>query len=270
MLLGYAWQHLFFDVPYPILLWDEGLLQPCAQFFGIEWSVWTDTIFSYDHITIFAKCVGLLFIFTAIFILFLRDKININTRLLSIRYFDFLLLLSGCILLFISFLSCKDQYYRPVQFLEYSLQWPLVFVLYMYNTLISRQLVKKILIALIVFTFASHGLYALNLYPIPTSFINMGINILQLDEQTTRTFLKIMGGLDLFFCALLFVPKLQKTALVYCIIWGFLTALARICANINLHDWGYTFGRYGFEFLIRTPHFLIPLCLLMYPEKKNK
>jgi hypothetical protein len=51
VLLGYAWQHLFFDVLYPILLWDEGLLQSLAPLFGVSWSDWTDRIFSYDHIT---------------------------------------------------------------------------------------------------------------------------------------------------------------------------------------------------------------------------
>jgi hypothetical protein len=252
MLLAYAWQHFLWDTPYTVFLWDEGLFQTFATSQHIEWGRWTDEIFSFDNISKAAHILACFFTLTAILIWFEKPMFIKNVCLL----------ITGFLLLFFAILCCKDQYYRPVQFFEFTLQWPLIFILLFYNYLINNSLLNKILLLCIVLTFLAHGLYALNFYPVPTSFINMTMNCLGLNEQNARFFLKIMGVLDLIVCMLLLIPKTRKIGLIYCILWGFLTALARIIANIHVTDFLSCINRYGFEFLMRTPHFLIPFFVL--------
>jgi hypothetical protein len=258
MLLAYAWQHFLWDTPYTVFLWDEGLFQGFAASQKIEWGRWTDEIFSFDHISMFAHILAVIFVLTAVSIVVEKPLFLKNLLLFT----------SGFFLLFYAILSCKDQYYRPVQFLEFSIQWTLLFILLFYNSLINKALLNKILICCVSLTFLAHGFYALNIYPVPTSFVNMSMNILSVNEQNARLFLKIMGVLDLLACVMFWMPKTRKSALVYCLVWGFLTAFARIIANIHVADLASCLTRYSYEFLMRVPHFLIPFYLLKNEKSK--
>ena len=85
-------------------------------------------------------------------------------------------------------------------------------------------------------------------------------NLLGLSGQSAIRFLNIMGIMDFIMAIGIFLPnKYGKWALMYCVVWGFLTSMARVFGNFyweypmeSLHQWVY-------EAVYRAPHFLIPL-----------
>ena len=56
---------------------------------------------------------------------------------------------------------------------------------------------------------------------------------------------------DFLVVIFIFVPKVEKYALIYTIFWGFMTALVRILANIDIHFMGQVFNQYLWEVLCR-------------------
>ena len=46
-------------------------------------------------------------------------------------------------------------------------------------------------------------------------------------------------------------------------VWGIATALARILSNIDFNLFALTFGQWSYEVLVRLPHGLLPLALLL-------
>ena len=117
----------------------------------------------------------------------------------------------------------------------------------------------KIAIAL---TFTCHGLYAAGYYPRPGQFVDMTINILHTSEKNAILFLNIAGLLDFAISILIFIPKFSRMALIYAVVWGGLTALARLVANFYWENLEHTFGFWFWEMLYRAPHALIPLLTL--------
>ena len=90
----------------------------------------------------------------------------------------------------------------------------------------------------------------------------MTLNILPIDEAQAHIFLRIAGILDFVVAILLFIPKTVKPALWYSVIWGSLTALARVVANFSIEFPMDTFGFWLWETIFRLPHGLIPLVTL--------
>jgi len=162
-------------------------------------------------------------------------------------------------LLFLALLFALSKNLQAPQFWEYSLQvcWPLLFVL------TARQ---KWLLWATGICFTAHACYALGLYPPPVDWLNYCMNLLHLSAATAKNFLLFMGLLDVLAVALLFWPKSRNLGLIYCFSWGLTTALARPLANsyafLDLGD----FTLYFSEFLVRFPHFLGPLYLLLFPK----
>lgn len=110
-------------------------------------------------------------------------------------------------------------------------------------------------------TFIGHGLYALQVYPVSGSWINWTVRILGLSPTQALDFLWLMGLLDCLAAALLFWPRLAPLALWYCIAWGFLTALARIWANLHLEALGLSLHQWLWEMVYRFLHGGGPLLL---------
>ncbi len=117
----------------------------------------------------------------------------------------------------------------------------------------------------IALTFIGHGLFAIGYYPVPGYFIDMIIKVFHIGEDAARNLLKIVGWLDIVFAIVLlfFRGKYLKIALGYIILWGFLTALARIVANIYLGLGWESILPWVPAFLIRIPHFMIPIILYL-------
>lgn len=113
-----------------------------------------------------------------------------------------------------------------------------------------------ILLTGLVITFLTHGLEALSLHPrfidyLILSFENtFGLRTRQIHAENM---LRIIGSLDIL-AAILAIVFPRKPVFIWLAFWGFLTAFARI-TELGI-------GMYP-EVLIRTGHFLVPICLML-------
>jgi len=255
--IGRAWQHLFWDAPYRTFFWDESLLKPIVEgWFGGSWTIYATSSATDTFVQSIIKVKGILYLIAAFCALRINEKNKKWTRLP--------ILIGGIGLVILSLLLTKEKFYHIAQFFEHSIQFGLPFVLlYTYKKAYEKSRLILILKILIAVTFFSHGLYAFGAYPVPGKFVDMVINILGCSEAFAITFLYVAGILDFILAVLLFIPKLDKYALIYAVLWGLLTAMARIVANFywdfplqsihqNLH-----------EVIYRLPHGLTPLLVLL-------
>jgi len=97
----------------------------------------------------------------------------------------------------------------------------------------------------------------------------MTIDGFRLKDSDARNLLKIAGVIDFVAAVSLFLPYVYKPALIYCIVWGFATALARIVVNYDaqfpidtLHQWLH-------ETIYRLPHGGIPLVLFILLKNRG-
>jgi hypothetical protein len=178
-----------------------------------------------------------------------------------------ILRIGGFSLIFLAALYTKEKFYFIGQFLEYTLQWATPFFLVTFarqKAITNRQVVLlKIAIAL---TFICHGLYAVGYSPRPEVFQTMVINILGLNNDMAVYFLNLAGLLDFIFAVALFVswPKLNLLALAYLTFWGFMTTIARVWAFVHWEFLGSGLAQWLHESVLRIPHFLMPLVLLLW------
>lgn len=266
--VGRGWEHIFFDAPYREFLWDESMMTPIVKaFLGISWSEFaTDPV--YDELfQKWFKRIGLMYFLLAfgmVISAFFYKKAPTSMKIfngLAAFILTFLLLLLALLLF-------KKQFYHTGQLLEHALQVSTPFFLYSYLTCgWTKKLENAIKIA-IALTFGCHGLYAIGYYPVPGEFVEMTINILKTGDDSAKLFLKIVGLLDLIMSILIFFPgKWRKFALIYIIVWGFLTAIARIWGHWHTGYEIETLNKYWFQVLYRLPHGLVPLVLLHFFKK---
>ena len=258
--LGRAWQHIAFDTPYRALLWDEEWIGKSGE----EWTYFTNELFSDKVVAYLAIGIGIYFLICAITALFFNEYKKHISPFRRIINKQNILFLGTILLLFLAFLYCKNKFFEIPQFLEHTIQWssPLLLIYYLKNGWTKRLfLFMKIAIAT---TFAFHGIYALGIFPLPVHFMEMTMGIMNIDEASARLFLTIAGVMDFMVAILIFLPrKFMQSALIYAIIWGLLTALAR---TVYLLDMGIneTAVLQGLpETIYRFSHFLVPLSLLM-------
>jgi len=249
-------QHIFFDVPYRSILWNQDLLVSVFKYFNLNWQSYASSPSVDLVINSVAIGVGILLILSSFIALFKIDKLK------------FFLIISSLYLVFLSFLYFVSKYFVPAQFIEYAAQMISPIALYFYwREGLSLRLVRWLKIALAL-TFVGHGSYALGLFPVPGHFIDMVIMIMKCDEATARVFLKIMGTLDFIAALFLFIPSIKLWALNFCFIWGLGTSLARVIES-DPFSMTYTLVHYGYQFLYRVPHFLIPLVLILNEMSKG-
>ncbi len=255
VLFGRGIQHLFYDAPYRIILWNEGLLAPIFNLFGWSWKDYVTSSLTDRFINYSVILVGILLIICSLVVIFNYKK------------GEKLLYLSGCYLIVLSLLYMASKYFIPAQFIEYSAQMFSPFALIMFwKKGQSDRLVLFIRLA-VALTFIGHGSYALGIFPVPGNFVDMVINILGCTESTALVFLKIMGSLDFFAAILLFIPILDHWALTFCCAWGLLTSFARV-GEESVFGFMHTLSTLGHEFIMRGPHFLLPLFLIYSAQKK--
>ncbi len=129
--------------------------------------------------------------------------------------------------------------------------------------------ILKLLIAL---TFLGHGLYAIGYYPVPGYFVDMVIRIFKCSESVARFFLFIAGVLDIVIAVGLFLPNktVVKHCLIWAVIWGFSTAIARVLGNFYSDFILHSLHQTVYEMLYRLPHGLFPLLALFLLNTKSK
>jgi len=256
--LGRAYQHLFWDVPYRSLLWDEGLLRPLVEsWFGVSWEDYVTNL-SVDRSIVLVKQIvgGFLLLCAALVALGKKTPV----------YLRWTWLLGAFFLAVQALLIWKEKFYNAGQLMEYTLQVgsPVFFywLLRRKGDLRADMLwVFRIAIAL---TFIGHGLYAIGYYPRPGYFIFMVMRSLDVSDTFAVELLTVAGVADFIVALLILLPvrSLVVIGLSYCVIWGFLTTLARIWAYWTLNFWWDSLHQWGYETVFRFPHFLVPLAVL--------
>lgn len=261
--LGRAWQHLVWDAPFRTLLWDENWMSGIVE--GIFNTSWNDYITSPEvdaGVQTAIKSFGVFYLICAVMAIFIKKWKRIASAFMF---------LGSLALIFLALLYCKERFFSVGQFLEYSLQFssPILLYLCVKQASIRPSLIFWMKVA-IAFTFVCHGLYAIGYYPRPGYFTEMTMLILGVSENTAISFLKVAGILDFIIGVGIFLPnKIAKWIMLYAVIWGGLTTLARVVAYVEMDYLWETANQWVFESVYRVPHFAIPLAVWYYLKIKT-
>ena len=267
MLIGRAYEHIRWGGPFRDIFyhpdgfggWYANLInRPLKEIYNDHFY---ETALSY-----FSDGIGVIFLLTAVLILFFE----------RLQKFKSLIFIStGCLALtFFGFLYGKNLA-QIGMFFEHSAQLasPLLF-LWSYQR--KNDKVVWWATVSIAITFLCHGLYAYGYYPQPGNFADMMILGFGLTEDFSRELLIIIGILDFVFAAIaigslisfviplnhIWVRRILQINLWYAILWGFLTALARLYTSYTEGMFLHWADQYWLEFMVRIPHFIIPYVLL--------
>ena len=255
--LGRAWQHIYWDAPFRALLWDQSLMEGFIQtVFGMDWDQYVSSPDVDYGIRVFTKGLGYFYLLCAISALFIKSFPSIVLPILKAGTLS---------LIFLAFLYFKEKFHALAQFWEYSLQWgaPILLLLLHKKQKLTAGLVLLMKIG-VVLTFCSHGLYALGFYPRPGNFIEMTMNILHVNEEQALIFLNTAGIMDFVLSVLIFLPhRIAIWGLLYATGWGLATTVARVWAYFHIAFWQEILLQWLHESIMRMPHFLIPLSLVL-------
>lgn len=253
-LIGRSYQHLFFEGPYRAFFLDESLFGYWQALFSDQsWLDFTNSHLADQRIRIYTRAMGFIWLGTAIAFIFYHR--------LSAKVSWSLAIASSLGLLFYGACSYLDMGYQSAQWIEHAAQILMPVLAVWGQQAKSPGLfwlwIAKVAIAL---TFLGHGLYAMGYFPVPGNFVYMTHTILGTPDAVSKDFLYVAGVLDLLAAALLFVPRVDRYALLYCALWGFLTALARpVTYLVPNHLFWLTMHQTLFEFVVRVPHFVLPI-----------
>lgn len=263
LLLSRAWQYLYWGSPLRAVFWDEDLFSSFIERFGWTWSAWVGSPQAEQYVEHMTNALGIGFLIAAIGVpLFARRP----------KASRWLLVAGGLLCLLHALLDTKANFIRIGHFAELSLQWmsPLLLAYLAYANHATTRFLLWVKIA-IALTFIGHGLYAWGYYPVPGHFQQMMISGFGVNNQQALFLLKLAGALDFIAALFLFIPN-RKWALIglyYIIVWGFLTALARIWSHLFLTTSQDILVYWLPEASLRTVHFLVPLALLYWWREKK-
>ncbi|MEM9478242.1 MAG: hypothetical protein AAGA58_01130 [Verrucomicrobiota bacterium] len=250
---GWTWTHLYWEGPYGILLWQDGTYA-LAERFGISWDEFVGTGTSDGVVQKWIGRIGWLYLGCAILCLTVRQKSRFQLGALAAS--------SGllAVLFYAKYVGAQRQL---AMFVEHGGQLlvPVILVMALALGVRHRVAVVTAIVAFIM-TFTGHGAYALGYpWPTPSNFHAMTTGILGLNYEAATIFLRAAGVLDLVVCVGIFFPRVRQWCALYAAAWGFVTALARPVAgmSLSLNYWGADLFLH--EFVLRAPHYLIPLYL---------
>ena len=130
---------------------------------------------------------------------------------------------------------------------------------------LSRLPIKVAALALST-TFIGHGLYALGVYPIPGDFQLMLMRTLNCSQQTAITLLWWAGIFDVIAALAVWTPRrylrVRWAALAYMLLWGTLTAFARVWGHWGMGTLSEVVWHWVPELILRLPHALLAWWLL--------
>lgn len=259
VLLGRAWQHLYWDAPYRTLFWDQEWMEgPVRWLLGVDWATYATSPATDLFVQWAVWGTGLFYLLGALSAAFIH-KAGAAGR--TVLY------LSSISLLFLAGLYCKEKFFFAGQFFEYTLQFASPALLAWAAARTARLEEAPIRWALaigIALTFTCHGLYAFGYYPRPGQFVFMTMSILGVDDNTAVLFLIVAGALDFILSAFIFLPaKWARPFVGYAVLWGLATTLARPLAYAQVAAWDTVLLQWLHEAVMRAPHFLLPLALLL-------
>lgn len=256
LLVGRMYQHLFFEAPYRAFFLKQAYFGwAVAWFSDLEWVEYVNALETDRAILSFGRAIGVFFGLTAL------AALGLNSRFRPVA--QGLLYASSFLLAFMALSYYLDKGFQLAQIMEYTSQVLTPALLAWYAGRpgsVAWQWVLRLAIGL---TFLGHGLYALGMYPVPGNFVHMVITNLGLANSQATQLLLIAGWMDVGVAIGILLPKVDRFWLWYALGWGFFTALARLTTYVYLdHMFWASLHQMGFEFLIRTPHFLLPLVAL--------
>jgi hypothetical protein len=264
VLLGRGVQHLFRQAPFEALIWNQELLAGAVQLLlGWDWQRWATSPAVVDLMRAATRLHGVLYLGAGVLALLPASSVRFRRAQALTLY------VAATLLACLAALYCLDSKRQVGQALEFSLQCALPallgLVLQRGGELGARaQVVLRLAIA---GTFAGHGLYAIGFYEVPGDFVTLVMRCVPVGEALAKSLLQLVGALDFAIAfgvlAALRLPALDVPVLLYASVWGTLTALARVVAYFR---WDMAFERlwqWCFETLLRLPHGLAPLFLLL-------
>jgi hypothetical protein len=254
LILGWAWQMFRWSIPLRSLLWNQELMEGLIQnWFGITWAEYAGNPLASRVIDRIQYGLGAVFLLSGLGALFLPISWRKLRWSLGIT--------ASLILLFVFYLLFREQFYRWGNLVEHSIQMtlPILFCWVVYRQ--SDPKLIWLMKAVIALTFLGHGLYAIGYYPVPGKYIDMLVSIVGLKEAQCLVVLKIAGVLDVLVAVLIWFPRLTRYVLYYAIVWGSLTALARVVAYWEWAMWVSSLDQWLNQTLIRLGHGGVPLAL---------
>ncbi len=179
---------------------------------------------------------------------------------------------ASAVLLFESFCKFLDVSYQIPMLIEHTLR--ICAPAFLAHAVIHgfTQGLKRMMLLAVGLTFAGHSFYAMGAgVPVPANFIDMVIETLRFSQNSAMVYLLIAGILDQIMVAALIPDLSRPAALLYGVFWGFVTSLARLTSYVRLDVMFWTsLVTFLPEFLVRAPHFLIPLALYLAGRKHRR
>lgn len=259
---GWTWGHLYWEGPYGVFFWQDNSYA-LAEKLGISWDTFVGSGANDGLIQKAIGLIGWLYLVCAVLTLTVRK--HSKWQMAGLIGGSFLLL----VLVYAKFLKAQKQLPMLVEH-GGQILIPLLLVFALHFGVRHRVTVITAVVAFIA-TFAGHGAYAIGWWPTPAHFFAMTTVILNTEHDTTWLILRIAGVLDFLICVGIFIPIFRIPSLLWGVIWGFLTALARPVAGMStdLLYWGA--DQFIHEFILRGPHYLIPLylCLLWWKPQET-
>lgn len=263
MLIGHALMCWNGQMPLRALLWDEGLVSGVVQrFVGMDWDSWVSSMDVDRSINRVIRIQAWIFFCFALVVL-----VPVKRKAAGLLY-----VVASLDLLFLGWLKFHDLGMGLGQLFEHASQFclPLVLAMQIWGRGNRWELLARSSLAA---TFIAHGLFAVDLpseipwlnHQRPGQFTEMTMLCLGLEiESSAGRLLLIAGVADFLVAGMIFFRGWPRTiGLAYMCVWGFLTALARPWAHYEPTAAMETLVRWVPEMLYRTPHFGLPLCLLL-------
>jgi len=246
-----GWLTFRWDSPIRGLFWKEKWLTPVVEFFGTTWEDYAAQ--SDGAISMGLKVVGIVLMLSAV----LPWMLTVRWRKVAAAA-----MVPAIVLLVIdAFAHAAETDFELGMILEHGLQWgaPLVLLTYLYRGGLKSK--WRVLVGVLAgATFVGHGLYAMGFHAVPWLYQSMVEEMMGFGSAGVLLFLKIVGWLDFAAVAALAVPKFRRLGLAYMVAWALATALARPLSHDALDPW-------IAEFLVRIPHWLLPLAVLFGVKK---
>lgn len=261
LFLGRAWKYYFFESSFREIFWNKKIFGWFVEgVCNVNWNTYLSNARYDGYIEVFEQTLGLYFLISAIAVLVLKYKKPLQAILIAAFLFQIPQ----------AYFSYAGVLFNWPLLFEFSAQFfsPLILLLFLKEGGISKKLYlfTKVVIAV---TFICHAYYALGIFKVPQSFYFLTQRTIGLTKVNADIFLSTAGFLDIIAAIVIFIPnnKLQKAGLIYMIFWGFFTALARPVAYFYAFDAARSLFQHLPDMLIRFPHFLLPLILLL--KSKN-
>lgn len=264
MLLGHGMMCWNGQMPLRALLWDEGMVSGLVKTLtGMEWDTWASSMQVDGGINNTVRAQAWLFFLFAVSVLIpMRRKRAIAAALY---------LTIALNLLFLGWLKFYESGEGIAHWLEHASQicLPVVLCLFVFG----KDKWRTVATVSIAITFVTHGLLAIGQpsqivllnHPRPGSFVEMTMLCLGLEfESHAGSILLTAGILDIIAAAAIFLRGWPRIlGLSYMFAWGLATAIARPWAYFEPTAAMETLIRWLPELFYRSPHFFLPLALLL-------